>query len=68
MRKRDKVCICLGIIVGLICAIVFQYITKIDNYALTVLVGTGWGVVGFGVVFIVSILIDLIIEFWRNRK
>lgn len=68
MRKRDKVCICLGIIVGLICAIVFQYITKIDNYALTVLVGTGWGVVGFGVVFMVSILIDLIIEFWRDRK
>ena len=68
MRKRDKVCICLGIIVGLICAIVFQYITKIDNYALMVLVGTGWGVVGFGVVFMVSILIDLIIEFWRNRK
>ena len=68
MRKRDKVCICLGIIVGLICAIVFQYITKIDNYALTVLVGTGWGVIGFGVVFMVSILIDLIIEVWRNRK
>ena len=68
MRKRDKVCICLGIIVGLICAIVFQYITKIDNYALAVLVGTEWGVIGFGVVFMVSILIDLIIEFWRNRK
>lgn len=68
MRKRDKVCICLGCIVGLICAIIFQYITKIDNYALSVLVGTGWGVVGFGVVFMVSILIDLIIEFWRNRK
>lgn len=68
MRKRDKVCICLGIIVGLVCAITFQYITKIDNYALAVLVGTGWGVIGFGIVFMGSVLIDFIIEFWRNKK